>query len=330
MINIERLYELLRQAPGMPAQPGAQVQVPLNPPPQAAQDRPTATPPEIPESVKRTRAESVQTPQNLELEPMPQGAPEIDFGALTQPLPAATPREYEERVQGWRAWLARPEIQAGLFQFGTSMLQGRRGLVQNVGRSLEQASGAVGRYQASETAELERQRRAGIEEREAQVRERGVGAVERQAGAAETRAQAATISAQAALTRARHTITVSGLKMNNALLNTALREVLTMKQDAELFGTPFTNEDFDRELLHAYTSALRARAGLPPRPEAAPESPGAQGGEQGSALEDSLSSADARVLQRLKAAKTREERQQIANQNRAAISRIRDALRGRK
>lgn len=307
-----------------PTPAAAPTSAPVAPPAPA----PTQVPPEIPPAIKALRAESVKAPGGRAVEPQKTTSPPVSVGGAMEPkpLPPATPREFQERVNGWRDYLSRPDVKAALLQFGASMLQGHRGFLGNVGHSIEAAGGAVNRYTASQTAEQERLRKAGLEERQAVVQERRAGAAERQAGASEKSAEASQVTAQAALIRAKKALRTAGIKLDNTLLNTALRETLKAQSDYNLFkkeGDPDFN--FDAELMHAYTAALRARAGLPPRTTEGQGSSAPSGGS----FQDRLSPEDLKVFNLLKAARTPEDRRKIADEHAAAVKRIRDALRNR-
>ncbi len=110
-------------------------------------------------------------------------SPQVRFeGNDPQPLGASIRQQYpqqtsapgfEKNVSGWQEYLERPEVKTALLQFGASMLRPSAGLGDAIGKSVGEASEAVGRLQDRKLRDRELERRnqqQDIENRRADTR----------------------------------------------------------------------------------------------------------------------------------------------------------------
>lgn len=89
-------------------------------------------------------------------------------------VPPATPEAEASLAQEWLGFLQNPQVQAGLIQFGINALQPAapgRGTAAHLAAAVAGGGEAIGRVRAAETAESERGRKAGLEERRVGVKE---------------------------------------------------------------------------------------------------------------------------------------------------------------
>ena len=92
----------------------------------------------------------------------------------TKPTPPTTPQAHQQLTSQWLQFLSKPEVQAGLIQFGINALQpvpsGGTALGQ-IGRAIGAGGEAAGRVRNARKSEAENARQAGLAERKAKVAE---------------------------------------------------------------------------------------------------------------------------------------------------------------
>ena len=105
-----------------------------------------------------------------------------EVGNLVRPAPATatgppqSPQEQEKLTSDWLEFLQRPEVIAGLLQFGIDALQPAapgRGTLAQIGAAVAGGGEAVGRVRAGRRERAEERRKAGLEERRVEVKEEG-------------------------------------------------------------------------------------------------------------------------------------------------------------
>jgi hypothetical protein len=168
--------------------------------------------------------------------------------ALTPP---SSPEEHDLLRGEWMNFFARPEVQAGLLQFGIGMLQPigwGQSQTGNVGLALGDAAGAVGRVNEQRLADRDFAQKQANEETEQDLENRRVGAVE-QEGARRAADDAANRALEerkleeylipSLTSRGRGGGGVSPDSTRNAMMKSLMTQALKAQADAAAVGDEF-------------------------------------------------------------------------------------------
>lgn len=181
-------------------------------------------------------------------------------GGLVQGKPPASPTEYSTLQKSWTDYFANPQVQAGLMQFGVSLMTPMGHLQSgagHVGAAMADAGGAIGRVGAAQTAEADRQNQLAQQQTENQQRERQITATEQSTAAniEQGKAQTALAERNFGLDEQRLAIYrqqvnqagaggASGDKLKNQLINTMFSGMTKARTEWE-FNHP--DEEFPLE-----------------------------------------------------------------------------------